>query len=153
MLCAVQHILDITNQTRSRPCLLYTSLLPGCLIGHIHNIAAGSFQLVQNLVLGSLRQLRVECLGIRTGLHDGSLLVLGQLAPSVVGDDSLDSAQGVAVEDQVVCNLGERVGLVVCDEMCIRDRSGPGPAPSYRTRWTDQRHKRWGNAGRSLQRS
>ena len=82
---------------------------------NIHDIAAGALQLIQNLVLSGLGQVCIEGLRISTGLHDGSLLVLGQLAPCVISDNSLNSAQSVAVQDQVVGNLGECIGLVVCD--------------------------------------
>ena len=94
---------------------LSASLLPGSLIGDIDDVAAGRLQLVEDLVLSGLGQVSVEGLRIRSSLHDGSLLVLGQLVPGVVGDDSLHSAQSMAVEDQVVSDLGEGVGLVVCD--------------------------------------
>ena len=94
---------------------LSASLLPGSLIGDIDDVAAGRLQLVEDLVLSGLGQVSVEGLRIRSSLHDGSLLVLGQLVPGVVGDDSLHCAQSMAVEDQVVSDLGEGVGLVVCD--------------------------------------
>ena len=60
---------------------------------NIHDIAAGALQLIQNLVLSGLGQVCVEGLRISTSLHDGSLLVLGQLAPCVIGDNSLNSAR------------------------------------------------------------
>ena len=94
---------------------LSASFLPGSLVVHIHNVAAGGAQLFQNLVLSGLRQISVELLGVGSSSHNSSLLVSGQLAPCVVGDDSLHSAQSVAVQDQVVSNLGEGVGLVVCN--------------------------------------
>ena len=94
---------------------LLASFLPRSFIGNVDDVAAGRLQLVEDLVLSALRQICVEGLRIRTGLHDGSLLVLGQLAPSVIGDNRLNGAQRVTVEDQVVCNFGECVGLVVCD--------------------------------------
>mgnify|MGYP000644721467 FL=1 len=90
---------------------LSASLLPGSLIGDIDDVAAGRLQLVEDLVLSGLGQVRVEGLRIRSSLHDGSLLVLGQLVPSVVGDDSLHSAQSMAVEDQVVSDLGKALDL------------------------------------------
>ena len=90
-------------------------ILPRSLIGDIDDVAARGLQLVEDLVLSGLGQVSVEGLRIRSSLHDGSLLVLGQLVPGIVGDDSLHSAQSMAVEDQVVSDLGEGVGLVVCD--------------------------------------
>ena len=80
---------------------------------NLDHVAAFSLQLLQHLVLSILRQLAVVLLSQLAGFHNGSLLLFGQLLPSGVGDDHLNGAQGVTVQDQVVGNLGEGVGLVV----------------------------------------
>ena len=88
----------------------------------IVTLAAVGLQLVQNLVFLGFGQLGVEVLCVLAGLHDAGLLVLGQLVPGVIGDDHLNGAQGVAIQNQVVGNLGEGVGLVVGEFACTAYR-------------------------------
>ena len=47
-------------------------------------------------------------------LHDPALLLLAQLVPGIVGDDNLQSAEGVTVEKEVGRDFLEGVGAVVC---------------------------------------
>ena len=89
------------------------SLNPGALVFHGDDGGAVFLELVEGLLL-DLGDLLTAGLGSSLGsLHDPALLLLVQLVPGIVGDDNLQSAEGVTVEKEVGRNFLEGVGAVV----------------------------------------